>query len=174
METKNIELTDKQKVFILEYLINGFNGTQAAIKAGYSKKTANEQAARLLANVNIRGSIDKEINKALDDKRDELKYKAIEEYKKIAFSDVKTILEYDQDGVIVTPSKDTDTSILSSIEIEQNILKSIGDEDDGGRVEVSNKKIKFKLHDKIKALEGLSKYLGISKEVAELTLPEGI
>jgi phage terminase small subunit len=46
------ELTDKQEAFCREYVVD-FNGTQAAIRAGYSEKTANEQAARLLANVSI-------------------------------------------------------------------------------------------------------------------------
>jgi len=46
------ELNDKQKMFCLEYL-KDLNGTQAAIRAGYSQKTANEQASRMLANVNI-------------------------------------------------------------------------------------------------------------------------
>jgi phage terminase small subunit len=45
-------LTPKQAAFVCEYLID-LNGTQAAIRAGYSAKTANEQAARLLAKVNI-------------------------------------------------------------------------------------------------------------------------
>lgn len=46
------KLTDKQQAFIEEYLID-LNGTQAAIRAGYSPKTANEAAARLLAKVSI-------------------------------------------------------------------------------------------------------------------------
>ena len=33
-------LTPKQKAFCDEYLANGYNGTQAALKVGYSKKTA--------------------------------------------------------------------------------------------------------------------------------------
>ena len=43
---------DRQEAFCREYLID-YNGTQAAIRAGYSKKTANSQASRLLANVNV-------------------------------------------------------------------------------------------------------------------------
>ena len=45
-------LTDKQEAFCREYVVD-YNATQAAIRAGYSTKTANEQASRLLANVNI-------------------------------------------------------------------------------------------------------------------------
>lgn len=46
------KLSDKRRKFVDEY-IKDCNGTQAAIRAGYSKKTANEQASRLLANVTI-------------------------------------------------------------------------------------------------------------------------
>lgn len=45
-------LTPKQEAFVREYLID-LNGTQAAIRAGYSPKTANEQAAQLLAKLSI-------------------------------------------------------------------------------------------------------------------------
>ena len=46
------ELEEKQKMFCQEYLVD-FNGTKAAIKAGYSKKTAAEQASRLLRKVKV-------------------------------------------------------------------------------------------------------------------------
>lgn len=46
------KLTDKQELFAREYL-KDLNATQAAIRAGYSEKTAKEQAARLLTNVNV-------------------------------------------------------------------------------------------------------------------------
>ncbi|HEK3017733.1 terminase small subunit [Proteus sp. G2609] len=49
-------LTDKQEMFCREYLID-LNATQAAIRAGYSEKTANAQASRLLVNVNIQNRI---------------------------------------------------------------------------------------------------------------------
>jgi len=45
-------LTDKQEMFCREYIID-LNATQAAIRAGYSEKTAREQASRLLSNINI-------------------------------------------------------------------------------------------------------------------------
>lgn len=43
-------LTEKQKKFYKEWLIDA-NATQAAIRAGYSKKTAYSQGQRLLKNV---------------------------------------------------------------------------------------------------------------------------
>lgn len=49
-------LTAKQRLFVAEYLKDR-NATQAAIRAGYSKKTANEQGARLLAKVSVAQAI---------------------------------------------------------------------------------------------------------------------
>ena len=53
-------MNDKQLRFCEEYLID-LNATQAAIRAGYSPKTAKEQGSRLLSNANVRARIDKDI-----------------------------------------------------------------------------------------------------------------
>src|SRR5574344_1053159 len=45
-------LNAKQEAFCREYIID-LNGTQAAIRAGYSEKTAQEQSSRLLSNVKV-------------------------------------------------------------------------------------------------------------------------
>lgn len=50
-------LTPKQAQFVAEYLVD-LNATQAATRAGYSARTANEQGARLLANVSVRSALD--------------------------------------------------------------------------------------------------------------------
>jgi phage terminase small subunit len=53
------KLTAKQDAFVKEYILNGGNATQAAIKAGYSAKTANEQGAQNLAKLSIKEAIEK-------------------------------------------------------------------------------------------------------------------
>lgn len=57
------KLTPKQQRFVDEYLVD-LNATQAAIRAGYSKKTANAQAGRLLVNVSVQRAIQKAQNAA--------------------------------------------------------------------------------------------------------------
>jgi len=52
-----VKFTAKQQMFIDEYLVD-LNGTQAAIRAKYSKKTARTTAAMLLAKGNIRARIE--------------------------------------------------------------------------------------------------------------------
>lgn len=50
------KLTDKQELFAREYL-KDLNATQAAIRAGYSEKTAQAQSSRLLSNVMVQSRI---------------------------------------------------------------------------------------------------------------------
>ena len=49
-------LNDKQTAFVREYLVD-FNATQAAIRAGYSKKTAGQLGHTLLKNVEIQACL---------------------------------------------------------------------------------------------------------------------
>lgn len=51
-------LSEKQRLFIKEYLVD-LNATQAAIRAGYSAKTAYRQGADLLQKTSIREAIEK-------------------------------------------------------------------------------------------------------------------
>lgn len=62
-----MKLTSKQKRFCEEYIVD-CNATQAAIRAGYSKKTANEQGARLLAKVSINEYINELLEKVKNNK----------------------------------------------------------------------------------------------------------
>lgn len=64
-------LTTKQRLFVDEYIID-LNGTQAAIRAGYSKRTAQEQSSRLLSNVMVQDAI----NEAIADRRKRLRIDA--------------------------------------------------------------------------------------------------
>jgi len=56
------ELTNRQKMFCKEYLVD-LNGTASAIRAGYSAKTAEVAASRLLSNVKISAAIHAEMGK---------------------------------------------------------------------------------------------------------------
>lgn len=89
------KLTAKQERFCREYLID-LNATQAAIRAGYSKKTAEATASRLLRNVNISSRV-----RELKDKRaDELEldaYWVLKRLKDISDRSMQAVpvMEYD-------------------------------------------------------------------------------
>ena len=77
-------LTAKQQRFIKEYLLD-LNATQAAIRAGYSKKTAQEQGSRLLSNVMVSSAIQEaqqEALKRLDMSKDDVGAMYLEAYNK--------------------------------------------------------------------------------------------
>lgn len=50
-------MNERTASFIREYAVDK-NGTQAAIRAGYSAKTAHAQAHRLLSNAEVRAAVD--------------------------------------------------------------------------------------------------------------------
>ena len=58
-----MKLTPKQKAFVREYKKNGGNGTQAAIKAGYSEKTARKIASENVTKPDIREALKQEEKK---------------------------------------------------------------------------------------------------------------
>lgn len=60
-------LTRKQKRFADEYLID-LNATQAAIRAGYSAKTAKVTGAKLLTKANLRAYIDEQLDRLHSEK----------------------------------------------------------------------------------------------------------
>ena len=87
------KLTAKQQMFVDEYLVD-LNATRAAIRAGYSEKTAEFQASRLLKNVKI--------EKAL-----EIRMKARERRTAITHDKVLEDIErIKQDAMQLVPDKD--------------------------------------------------------------------
>ena len=60
-------MTDRQKKFADEYLIDT-NATQAAIRAGYSEKTAYSQGQRMLKNVEVKTYIEEQLDKIHSEK----------------------------------------------------------------------------------------------------------
>lgn len=88
------ELTDRQARFCEEYLID-LNATQAAIRAGYSEKTAREQAAQNLSKLNIQEKIAE--LKAERSKRTEITQDSvIQELAAVARAEVKGVRAVDK------------------------------------------------------------------------------
>ena len=94
---QNSGLTPKQLMFCEHYLINNGNGTQAAISAGYSERTAEAAASRLLTNVKVRAYLDSKTEKVFN-KLDITFSKVMKEYARIAFFDPRNL--YTVDGAL--------------------------------------------------------------------------
>jgi phage terminase small subunit len=97
-------LTSKQDIFCREYLVD-FNGTQAAIRAGYSAKTAHEQASQILAKL----SIQQRLNKLIADREARIDRQGDEVLKRIwEVADLKVtedVGEIENGEFIVTDSQ---------------------------------------------------------------------
>lgn len=65
-------LKPQQERFVVEYLKTPENATDAAIRAGYSHKTATAQASRLLTNVNVKKAIDEAQNETRERVKEEV------------------------------------------------------------------------------------------------------
>lgn len=99
-------MTDKQKAFIHEYPVD-FNGAQAAIRAGYSKKTANRIADQLLHRDEIKAEINK-IVKANLTKLDEAGLRLLKTVEHAAHFDLRNVVDWDDEGVTLHNSKNLD------------------------------------------------------------------
>ena len=158
-------LSPKQARFVAEYLVD-LNGTQAAIRAGYSPKTANEQAAQLLAKLSISESVQAGQSKRLN-KLDITADRVLSEFARIGFSDLRNV--FDASGALLPPGQMTDDTAASiaSVEVTKETTRKHGD------AVISEAVTKVKAWDKIRALEALAKNLGLLKDRTVLENPDG-
>jgi phage terminase small subunit len=151
MENK---LTAKQRAFCETYLID-LNATQAAVRAGYSKRTAQQMGSENLSKPVIQAAI----KKAMDErsKRTDITLdRVLQEIATMSFIDIRQIFtEGGQLKAIETLGDDIALGI-QSIEV---VVRPTGDYDDEGNAEVEHVH-KIRLADKYKGLELLMRHLG--------------
>lgn len=146
------KLSIKQAAFVTEYLVD-MNATQAAIRAGYSIKSAASQAERLLRNVEIRQAIDTHLAKLAN--RAEITAESVLRARaRIAFADVRRIC--DEKGRILMPHElDDDTAAaIVSFKIDMD-----------GRIE-------YRFSPKDSSLTALEKRLGLTEKAIRFPLPD--
>ena len=90
-------LTDKQTRFVAEYLIDT-NATQAAIRCGYSRKTAKQQGTRLLSNAVVKAAIRRAQARTLG-KLELTAERVLQELARVAFSTVQD--HFDRRGALI-------------------------------------------------------------------------
>lgn len=138
------KLTEKQKRFVQEYLVD-LNATAAAKRAGYSEKSASRIAVELLNKTQVSAEIQKQ--QAKRQKRVEItQEKVLEELAAIAFANGTDFATITHNGLVrLTPTDEVP-------EEKKKAVASIKEGQYGTEV---------KVHDKVKALELLAKHLGM-------------
>lgn len=149
------KLTPKRQKFVDEYLVD-LNATQAAIRAGYSKKTANPAAGRLLSNVSIQTAI-QEGRQKLQARTEITQDRVVEELAAIAFFDPREL--FDGDGNLI-PVQDLPRNVAVALAGIETVTELNGTE------VLHNKKYKFA--QKIQALVQLGKHLGMFVDRAKV------
>ena len=173
-----MSLTPKQQRFVAEYLID-LNATQAAIRAGYSAKTASSQGERLLRNVEVSQGL-QSAQKAREQRTHITQDRVLQELARIVFFDIRKL--YREDGTMKDPHEmDADTAAaLASIEVKEELERVDVDEElesqpHGGALKrkrgalVSGYTIKAKVFDKGTALQLAMRHLGILNDKVALT-----
>ena len=157
-KTKNNKLNTRQKLFVEHYVANGFNGTQAAISAGYAPKNAAITASKLLSMAKVQEYLSKRIKKVLSN-TDQLSVQLISKLKDIAFSNVSDIMSWSTEGGADLISSDDLTDSQSYAISEISSTPCATKEGD-----IYGYAVKVKQADKLKALEMLAKFVKLYED----------
>lgn len=143
-------LTRKQQTFVEEYLVD-LNATQAAIRAGYSAKTANEQAARLLA----KASVAEAVANAMEKRTERTQIDADWLLKRLADEAEADVSDLYDEGDALKPVADWPPiwrkGLVAGLDVEEVR--------EGGAVVAVIRKIK--LSDRVKRLELIGKHVDV-------------
>ncbi len=145
-------LNERQKIFVKEYIID-FNASRACVAAGYAKSSSYTLPYDLLKRDYIRKAIRSEIDKRLE--RIQISQdRVVYELARIAFSDMRNFAQWGPFGVTLKNSKTlTDKDAACIAEISESDTSAV----------------RFKLYDKLKALELLGRHLGMFNDKLELS-----
>lgn len=154
-------MTPKQERFIAEYR-KDLNATQAAIRAGYSAKTAEQQGPRLLGNVEIAKVLAHQTQTSLQ-KIKITAERALGEAAALAFSDLGAY--YNEAGE-VKPMSEWTPEMRAAVQSLETLDRDITPGERGPAAKVH----RLKLWDKPKNLEMLFKHLNLLTERVDITL----
>jgi phage terminase small subunit len=145
------KLTDRQKVFCKEYIID-FNASRAAHAAGYSTKTAAKTGSENLQKPEIQGEINRLTAKRTE--RTEITAdRVVQELAKIGFASIDDLGSFTDEGEFILKSSaemnEAGKASINSVSYTSTTAQGITT----GTLKVSR-------NDKIKALELLGRHVG--------------
>ena len=155
-------LTAKQQRFVDEYLID-LNATQAAIRAGYSERTARSISNENLTKPDIQAAIEKGMQ-ARSGRVEITQDMVLRELAKIGFSDIRKVVRWGETQVRMVDGEDDGPedmvpyhglALIDSTEIDDNTAGAIAEVSQG------KEGLKVKLHDKKGALVDIGRHLGM-------------
>lgn len=167
------KLTPKQRRFVEEYLID-LNATQAAIRAGYSHKTARQIGEQNLSKLDIANAIS-EAKQKRSIRTEITQDMVLKELAKIGFSDIRKVIRWGNTTVrkaINAEGEEVEETyhgiaLIDSSEIDDETAAAIAEVSEG------RDGLKVKLHDKKSALVDIGRHLGMFTDRIDHTSSDG-
>lgn len=154
------KLSPKQEKFCLEYL-KDLNGSQAAIRAGYSEKASRAIASELLTFPNVMARV-KELRDRMHKKLELTNEWVLERLMRIADADMRKVARWNESGVRFKSSEElTDDEAYTIEEVSETTNEHGGS-------------LKLKQSSKAKALELLGRSLAMFTDKMEHTVDEAL
>lgn len=174
-----MSLNLRQAQFVREYLVD-LNATQAAIRAGYSPRTAEQLGYQLLQKPSVAAAVAQA--QAERAARTEITAdRVLRELAKIGFSDVADVVSwgsrevafgYDSDGkqlpvaqldeaVMVRHEQAPFVEAIASEDLPENVRSAVSE------VALTKDGLRIKMHDKRAALQDIGRHLGMFKDRME-------
>ena len=157
-------LSYKQQRFIDEYMID-FNGTQAAIRAGYSPRTAGVQAYQLVTDARIQAELKSRTAK-LSEQASITVAEIVERLAAILRATMRDYLRVTAKGELALDFSRATPQQMAAVQ-HLEIDRAAGEDADGA------KKFRLRLYDKIAAADKLLRHLGAYRDRVEHSGPEG-
>lgn len=167
-------LSPKQKLFVAEYLVD-LNATQAAIRAGYSERTAYSIGQENLKKPEIVAAIQAAMN-ARAQRTEITADRVLGELAKIGFADIRKAVKWRSDMQVGYTDPETEEQasmftnsvrLVDSHELDDDTaaaIASVSQTDKGG--------LKITFHDKKGALEAMGRHLGIFNDKLKVEVSE--
>ena len=152
---KNNGLSPKQKLFVNEYPVD-LNATEAALRAGYSPKSAKVIGAENLSKPAISAALEK----AMTARAEQIEITAesvVKELASIAFANINDVATWQSGEVTVLDSATSTADALSAV----------------AQVTSTASGLQLKMHDKQAALVTLGKHLGMFRERHQIEVRDG-
>lgn len=142
-------LSVREQAFVKEYIIC-LSATEAARRAGYSKKSATTLGPRVFR----RPRVQEAIKKAMEERSERCDVDAdmvVQQLARIAFADMKDFVAYGPSGV----------TLKDNVKVDGTVVGSVSETKEG---------IRFTLAPKITALELLGRHLGMWNDKMEVSV----
>lgn len=155
-----VDLTPKQIRWAQEYLVD-LNATRAAVRTGYSEKSADIQGFRMSKNVKVMAYVDR-LKAARAERTGVSAERVLLELARIGLSDIGEMFIWDDERCAFIPSthlSNDQRAAISSIKSRTINLRHLD-----GTLETKTF-LELKTYDKVAALKEIGKHLGIGENV---------